>query len=30
MEEYYSELDEIGEFYFEDELDNGYNFNEDE
>jgi hypothetical protein len=30
LEEYYTELDEIGEFYFEDEIDNGYNFDEDE
>jgi hypothetical protein len=30
LEEYYTELDEIGEFYFEDEIDNKYNFDEDE
>lgn len=30
LEEYYTELDEIGEFYFEDEIDNGYDFDEED
>ena len=30
LEEYYTELDEIGEFYFEDEMDNGYDFDEED
>lgn len=30
LEEYYTELDEIGEFYFEDEMDNGYDFDDDD
>jgi len=30
MEDYYTELDEIGEFYFEDDISDGYEFDEDE
>ncbi len=30
LEEYYTELDEIGEFYFEDEMNNGYDFDDDD
>jgi pantothenate kinase len=30
MEDYYTELDDLGEFYFVDEEDNGYDFDEDD
>jgi hypothetical protein len=30
MEGYYTELDDIGEFYFEDDMSDGYEFDEDE
>lgn len=30
LEDYYSDLDEIGEFYFEDDLEDGYDWDEDE
>ena len=30
LEDYYSELDEIGEFYFLDDEDEGYDFDDDE
>jgi len=30
LEDYYSELDEIGEFYYEDDMEEGYDFDEDD
>ncbi len=30
MEDYYEELDEIGEFYYLDDEDEGYDFDDDE
>ena len=30
LEDYYSELDEIGEFYFEDDMEDGYDFDEED
>jgi len=30
MEDYYTELDDLGEFYFVDDEDNGYDFDEDD
>ena len=30
MEDYYSELDDLGEFYFENDMEGGYDFDEDE
>ncbi len=30
LENYYEELDEIGEFYFLDDEENGYDFDEDD
>ena len=30
LEDYYSELDEIGEFYFEDDMEEGYDFDDDD
>jgi len=30
LENYYNDLDEIGEFYFEDDLEDGYDWDEDE
>jgi len=29
LENYYSELDEIGEFYYEDDMDKGYDWDDD-
>lgn len=30
LETYYSDLDEIGEFYFEDDLEKGYEFDDED
>ena len=30
MENYYSELDDLGEFYFENDMENGYDFDGDD
>jgi hypothetical protein len=30
MEDYYQELDEIGELYFESDLEDGYDFDDDD
>lgn len=30
LEDYYTELDEIGEFYFEEDMDEGYDWDDDE
>jgi pantothenate kinase len=30
LEDYYTELDEIGEFYFEDDVEEGYDWDEDD
>lgn len=30
LEDYYTELDEIGEFYFEEDMDEGYDWEDDE
>ena len=30
LEDYYTELDEIGEFYFEDEMDEGYDWDDED
>jgi hypothetical protein len=30
LEDYYTELDEIGQFYFESDMEDGYDFDEDD